>query len=67
MGISTGVFGDLRGAWQELVAAACRVSSHAVELWALSEPELAGLMGYLAAKPRLPFRYVSVHAPVKNR
>jgi sugar phosphate isomerase/epimerase len=67
MGMSTGVFGDLRGAWQELVAEACCVSSHAVELSALSEPELAGLMGYLAAKPRLPFRYVSVHAPVKNR
>jgi sugar phosphate isomerase/epimerase len=67
MGMSTGVFGDLRGAWQELVAEACRVSTHAVELSALSEPELAGLMGYLAAKPRLPFRYVSVHAPVKNR
>jgi hypothetical protein len=25
------------------------------------------LLAYLAAGPRLPFRYVSVHAPVKNR
>ena len=67
MGMSTGVFADLRGAWQELVAEACRVSTYAVELSALSEGEFAGLTGYLAAKPRLPFRYVSVHAPVKNR
>ena len=67
MGASTGVFEDLRGSWQELVAEACAVSTYAVELSALSERELPGLLDYLAAKPRLPFSYVSVHAPVKDR
>jgi hypothetical protein len=67
LGVSTGIFGDLRGAWQRLVVKACEVSTYAVELSALSDDELPGLVDYLAAKPRLPFRYVSVHAPVKNR
>jgi sugar phosphate isomerase/epimerase len=67
MGVSTGVFEHLRGSWQELVAAACEVSTYAVELSALSDRELPGLTSYLAAKPRLPFSYVSVHAPVKGR
>ena len=67
IGISTGVFDDLRGAWRQLVAEACEVSTYAVELSALSEDELPGLIGYLAAEPQLPFRYVSVHAPIKNR
>jgi hypothetical protein len=40
------------------------VSTFAVELSALSGP---GLLTYLRAKPRLPFRYVSVHAPVKHQ
>ena len=42
-------------------------STSAIELSALSEDELPGLIAYLAAGRRLPFRYVSVHAPVKNR
>ena len=67
IGISTGVFERLRGCWEDLVAAACGVSSYAVELSALSEEELPGLVSYLTAKPRLPFSYVSVHGPVKNR
>jgi len=67
IGVSTGVFGDVRGVWPRLVAEACEVSTYAVELSALSEDELPGLIEYLAAKPRLSFRYVSVHAPVKNR
>ncbi|MGH2945040.1 MAG: sugar phosphate isomerase/epimerase family protein [Solirubrobacteraceae bacterium] len=65
--MSTGVFEDRRGSWPELVAEACDVSTYAVELSALSEDELPGLVEYLAAEPRLPFRYVSVHAPVKDR
>jgi hypothetical protein len=65
--VSTGVFADTRGAWQRLVVKACAVSTYAVELSALSDDELPGLVDYLAAKPRLPFRYISVHAPVKNR
>jgi hypothetical protein len=67
IGVSTGVFGDARGVWPRLVAKACEFSTYAVELSALSEEELPGLIEYLAAKPRLSFRYVSVHAPVKNR
>jgi hypothetical protein len=67
LGVSTGIFDDTRGAWQRLVVKACEVSTYAVELSALSEDELPGLIDYLATKPRLPFRYISVHAPVKNR
>lgn len=67
IGVSTGVFDDLRGAWRQLVGEACGVSTYAVELSALSGEELPGLLAYLGAEPRLPFRYVSVHAPVKNR
>jgi sugar phosphate isomerase/epimerase len=66
-GISTGVFAGVRGDWPELVAQACRISTFAVEFSALSGDELPGLIAYLRAKPRMPFRYVSVHAPVKNR
>jgi hypothetical protein len=66
IGVSTGVFDRSRGAWSELVSEACRVTTYAVELSALSGDELPGLIAYLNRKPRLPFRYVSVHAPVKN-
>lgn len=67
MGISTGVFDQSRGHWSELVVEACRVSTYAVELSALGADEVPGLIEYLGTKPRLPFRYVSVHAPVKHR
>jgi sugar phosphate isomerase/epimerase len=67
MGISTGVFAAARGDWPALVAEACRISTFAVELSAISGDELPGLIAYLRAKPRLPFRYLSVHAPVKAR
>jgi hypothetical protein len=67
LGVSTGIFDDVRGVWQQLVARACSVSTYAVELSALAEDELPGLMDYLATRPPLPFRYISVHAPVKNR
>ncbi len=67
MGLSTGVFDEVRGSWPELIAEACAFSTYAIELSALSEDELPGLVEYLAASPRLPFRYVSVHAPVKDR
>jgi hypothetical protein len=46
MGASTGLFEDLRGSWQELMAEACAVSTYAVELSALSERELPGLLEY---------------------
>ncbi len=65
MGLSTGVAG--RGDdWPALVKAACSVSTHAVELAAHDPAELSGLVEYLAGRPRLPFRHVSVHTPVKG-
>ena len=67
IGISTGVFEASRGDWPALVDQACKVSTFAVELSALSGNELPGLLTDLRAKPRLPFRYVSVHAPVKHQ
>jgi hypothetical protein len=67
VGCSTGYMEDERGDWPRLVAQAAAVSSLAVELSAVSEPELPGLLEYLQSAPRLPFRYVSVHAPSKAR
>lgn len=66
MGVSTGVFASSRDVWSTLVVEACSVSTYAVELSALSGDELPGLLAYMRARPRLPFRYISVHAPVKN-
>ncbi|UGS38621.1 hypothetical protein DSM104329_05051 [Capillimicrobium parvum] len=56
-----------RGDWEALVEQALVTSSFAVELAALSERELPGLLEYLDSTPALPFRYLSVHAPVKHR
>ena len=64
--MSTGVFASSRGSWPSLVDQATRVSTIAVELSALSGDELPGLVSYLRSEPRLPFGYVSVHAPVKR-
>lgn len=66
MGVSTGVFSWLRGDWEQLTSVAASISPFAVELAALSEPELPGLLAYLGGSPSLPFRYVSVHAPTKD-
>lgn len=67
LGISTGVFAHGGADWDELAVRACRVSTYAVELSALSEVELPALAAFLAGRPRLPFRYLAVHAPVKAR
>lgn len=56
-----------RGNWLRLLEEASRVSSFAVELTALSEDELPGLLSFLDQAPTLPFRYVSVHGPSKGR
>ncbi len=65
MGASTGILE--RGAdWPSLVRTACAISTHAVELAAHDVTELPGLVRYLAGRPRLPFRYVSVHTPIKG-
>src|SRR5215212_2100332 len=65
LGASTGVLGR-GGDWAGLVRAACDVSTHAIELAALEADELPSLLSFLADRPRLPFRHVSVHAPVKG-
>lgn len=55
------------GQWPALVAAATSISTAAVELSALSEPELPSLVDFLMDAPALPFLFVSVHAPSKAR
>jgi hypothetical protein len=67
VGCSTGFMSEQRGDWPALVAHAARQSSFAVELAALGEPELPGLLRYLQEGPSLPFLFVSVHAPTKGR
>lgn len=67
VGCSTGYMTDSRGDWPALVERAAQTSSSAVELSALSEEELPGLLEYLADAPRLPFHFVSVHGPSKQR
>lgn len=58
---------ELRGDWTAQVDAAWGISPFAIELSALAENELDGLVRYLGDGPRLPFRYLSVHGPSKNR
>jgi hypothetical protein len=67
IGCSTGYMEHDRENWPRLVERAAAISSLAVELSAISEPELPGLLRYLQQAPQLPFRYVSVHAPSKAR
>lgn len=67
VGCSTGYMTAWRGDWPSLVAAAAQTSGFAVELSALSEGELPGLLAYLREAPALPFRFVSVHGPSKGR
>lgn len=67
VGCSTGFMLEQRGDWPALVRRAAAQSSFAVELAALSEPEMPGLVRYLETGPSLPFFFVSVHAPSKHR
>jgi len=67
LGCSTGYMHEQRGDWPGLVRSAARQCPFAVELAALAEPELPGLVRYLEECPSLPFFYVSVHAPSKKR
>ena len=55
------------GDWPRLVHEATSLSTVAVELSALSEPELVPLVEFLSEQPPLPFLYLSVHAPSKGR
>lgn len=67
LGASTGIFEAERGRWGLLAELASDTSSFAIELAALEESELEGLVAFLSAEPDLPHRYVSVHGPVKGR
>jgi xylose isomerase-like TIM barrel protein len=67
LGASTGYMRELRGDWRSQVTQAIGFSPFAVELSSLSEKEIAGLADYLAGEPSLPFRYISVHGPSKDR
>jgi sugar phosphate isomerase/epimerase len=65
VGASTGYMGDLRGDWTSQIGLALEVSPFAVELSALSEPELPSLSEFLSSGRSLPFRYISIHGPSK--
>jgi len=67
LGCSTGFMSEYRDDWERLIDEAASVSSMAIELSALSARELPGLLAYLRSAPRLPFLFVSVHAPSKDR
>ena len=67
VGASTGYMSSQRGDWDALTRTAAEESLGAVELSALSEPELPGLIEWLDAGPSLPFRWVAAHAPTKAR
>jgi hypothetical protein len=67
LGASTGYMSDRRGDWPALVAQAVELSPFAAELSVLSEAEVDGLSRFLASRPSLPFRYLSVHGPSKGR
>jgi hypothetical protein len=65
VGASTGWLRD-RGDWAAQARAAAAVSPFAAELAALALPEFDALEAWLHTLPPLPFRYLSVHAPVKE-
>jgi hypothetical protein len=67
VGCSTGFMHEQRGDWPGLVRRAAAQAPFAVELAALSEPELPALVRYLEGRPSLPFLFTSVHAPSKQR
>ncbi len=66
LGASTGYMAEQRGDWLRQIEIAWGVSPLAIELSALSEPELPSLAEFLGSGPNLPFRYISIHGPSKN-
>jgi hypothetical protein len=67
VGVSTGYMSASYGDWPTLLEQATATSTLAVELSALSETELPSLIDFLAEADALPFLFVSVHAPTKDR
>lgn len=66
LGASTGYMAQQRGDWMLQIEKAWEVSPFAIELSALSEPELPSLVEFLGSGRSLPFRYISIHGPSKN-
>lgn len=67
LGASTGYMDEHRGDWPRLIEETLLISPLVAELAALTEPEFRSLIDYLVGNPALPFRYLSVHAPSKDR
>lgn len=67
IGASTGYMASERGDWPTMVRLAADASIMAVELSALSEPELPTLLAWLDERPALPFQWVAAHGPTKQR
>ncbi len=53
--------------WDQLTVESAEISALAVELSALAEHELPSLLEFLDDEPQLPFHYLSVHGPSKER
>lgn len=66
IGVSTGYMDDARMDWRELIERAHAVSAGAIEISALSGPELPSLMRWAAHVEPPSFRYVAVHGPTKR-
>lgn len=58
--------GEAREDWPTLLEQSLATSTLAIELSALAEEELPGLVEFLQGDPPMPFHYVSVHAPSKG-
>lgn len=67
VGCSTGFVQQDPDDWTKLVERMAEISTAAVELSALSEPELPALVSFLLRHATQPFDFVSVHAPSKDR
>ena len=67
VGLSTGALHDNRGDWRRLVAKAQAASDDAIELAAISEPELHALIDVFSDDGLPDVGAISVHAPIKHR
>src|SRR3954452_21600647 len=67
LGASTGYMDEHRGDWQRLIEETLLISPLVAELAALTEHEFISLVDYLNRIPTLPYRYLSAHAPSKDR
>lgn len=66
IGVSTGYMDDARMDWQEMMGRAHSALAEAIEISALSGPELPSLIHWAAHVDPPSFRYVAVHGPTKR-